>query len=394
MPKIVKAGEFKDYTLIENACLRDKAIDIAERGLLVTMLSLPDNWDFNGVGLSSILPCGKTKVYNTLNKLEAAGYLKRKRIYRNGKVSDWEYHICGRPIFREENSEESTDKDSASENSTSNDNTAKNNMPQNKAVNINSNVDNPVDNYVDNSKNIKNAFQADNDNFSGNSDNPAHNSVFSENLFPENLKIGFQKIENLKIGNLKTEKPDNNKILNNQVCNNQIYNNQSIHQSNSPQNKPNGENRILLKDKVTDGRKTDRIDRLNYLQHQSEKTINDYEIYKKIIKHNIAFDDLCNSVKPGDVKLLSEIIDIMTEIVTFNKNSLKINGNEVPAEVVKSRFLKINYDDLQYVLETFSKNTTRIINIRAYLITMIYNAKSTINSYYKAEVQHDFYGYD
>ena len=89
MPKIVRIGEFKDYTLIENACLRDKALDIAERGLLVTMLSLPDNWDFNGVGLSSILPCGKSKVYSTLNKLETAGYLKRSRVYENGKVSDW-----------------------------------------------------------------------------------------------------------------------------------------------------------------------------------------------------------------------------------------------------------------------------------------------------------------
>ena len=392
MPKIVKIGEFKDYTLIENACLRDKALDIAERGLLVTMLSLPDNWDFNGVGLSSILPCGKTKVYNTLKKLEAAGYLKRRRIYTNGKVSDWEYHICGRPIFREENSEESADKDRASENSASNDNTAKNNILRNNAVNFD--VDNPVDNYVENSENTKNFFQTDNNNFSGNNAAPAYNSVSSENLFPENLKIGFQNIENLKIGNLKTEKPDNNKILNNQVCNNQIYNNQSIHQSNSPQNKPNGENRILSKDKDIGGRKTDRIDRLNYLHHQSEKTINDYEIYKKIIKHNIAFDDLCNSIKPGDVKLLDEIIDIMAEIVTFNKNSLKINGNEVPAEIVKNRFLKINYDDLQYVLETFSKNTTKIINIRAYLITMVYNAKSTINSYYKAEIQHDFYSCD
>ena len=78
------------------------ALDIAERGLLVTMLSLADNWDFNGVGVSSILPCGKIKVYNTLNVLEAAGYLKRKRVYINGKVSNWEYHICGRTIFKEE----------------------------------------------------------------------------------------------------------------------------------------------------------------------------------------------------------------------------------------------------------------------------------------------------
>lgn len=54
MPKVVRVGQHKDFTIIENDCLRDIALDIAERGLLVTMLSLPDNWDFSGIGLTSI----------------------------------------------------------------------------------------------------------------------------------------------------------------------------------------------------------------------------------------------------------------------------------------------------------------------------------------------------
>ena len=205
MPKIVRVGEFKDYTLIENACLRDKALDIAERGLLVTMLSLPDNWDFNGVGLSSILPCGKSKVYSTLNKLETAGYLKRKRVYANGKVSDWEYHICGRPIFKDGNSE-----DNVSENNAENKNSYKN-----------KNVYKSVDNYVDNHKDDTDTLQTAADNFSDNGGNSTNNTVSSKNLFPENQEIGFQKIENLK-----QEKPDNNKIYNNKIYNNKILNNQ------------------------------------------------------------------------------------------------------------------------------------------------------------------------
>jgi hypothetical protein len=103
MPKIVRVGDFKDYTLVENSCLRDKELDIPERGLLLTMLSLPDSWDFSGIGLTSILPCGKSKVFNSLKKLENAGYLKRKRVYENGRVADWEYHICGKAIFKGEN---------------------------------------------------------------------------------------------------------------------------------------------------------------------------------------------------------------------------------------------------------------------------------------------------
>ena len=356
MPKIVRVGEFKDYTLIENACLRDKALDIAERGLLVTMLSLPDNWDFNGVGLSSILPCGKSKVYSTLNKLETAGYLKRRRVYKNGKVSDWEYHICGRPIFKDGNSE-----DNASENNDKN------------------NADKSVDNYKD----YKDNLQTDTNNFSNNSTDSVNNAVSPKNLFSENQEIGFQKIENQKIENLKQEKPDNNKIYNNKILNNQVCNNQSINQSNN-----------------TAG--TDMIDGLtdelqhteNYRQKQQEqkKASEDYKAYREIIKSNICFNDLCISVKFSDRELLDDIVNIMADVVSFNKKPLIINNCEIPAEIVKSRFLKITYGEIEYILEQFSKTTTKINNIRKYLIAMIYNAKSTINSYYKAEVQHDFYG--
>lgn len=382
MPKIVRVGEFKDYTLIENACLRDKALDIAERGLLVTMLSLPDNWDFNGVGLSSILPCGKSKVYSTLNKLEAAGYLKRSRVYENGKVSDWEYHICGRPIFKDGKSE-----DIGSENNDENKNSYKN-------------VDKSVDNYVDNHTDT---LQTAADNFSDNGGNSANNTVSSKNLFPENQEIGFQKIENQKIENLKQEKPDNNKIYNNKILNNQVCINQSINQSNSIRKKSDGQNPILPQDKITGSKAvTDRIDGLidkhteNYKQKQQEqeKLSEDYKAYKELIKANICFNDLCISVKLSDRELLDDIVNIMADVVSFNKNPLIINNCEIPAEIVKSRFLKITYGEIEYILEQFSKTTAKINNIRKYLITMIYNAKSTINSYYKAEIQHDFYGYD
>ena len=366
MPKIVRIGEFKDYTLIENACLRDKALDIAERGLLVTMLSLPDSWDFNGVGLSSILPCGKSKVYSTLNKLETAGYLKRRRVYENGKVSDWEYHICGRPIFRDGNSE-----DNAVENNSENKNSDKN-----------KNVDKSVDNCVNNLKGDTDNLHNTADNFNINGSNSVNNIVSPKNLFSENQEIGFQKIENQKIENLKQEKPDNNKIYNNKILNNQVCNNQSINQSNNTA----GTDMI---DGLTDVQHTE-----NYRQKQQEqkKASEDYKTYREIIKSNICFNDLCISVKFSDRELLDDIINIMADVVSFNKKPLIINNCEIPAEIVKSRFLKITYGEIEYILEQFSKTTTKINNIRKYLIAMIYNAKSTINSYYKAEVQHDFYG--
>lgn len=90
------------FTTIQNDFLRDRTLGFTERGLLVTMLSLPDNWDFSAVGLASIVPDGKAKTYACLKKLETAGYLKRSRIYENGKVVDWLYEFCDVPVFLEE----------------------------------------------------------------------------------------------------------------------------------------------------------------------------------------------------------------------------------------------------------------------------------------------------
>ena len=100
MPKLKRIGQAANFTIIENECLQDPTLDIPERGLLVTMLSLPDDWDFSGIGLAAILPCGKSRVFSSLKKIEKAGYLRRTRICdKNGRFIDWLYEISGKPIF-------------------------------------------------------------------------------------------------------------------------------------------------------------------------------------------------------------------------------------------------------------------------------------------------------
>ena len=84
MPKL-KKRKSKDYTIISNTMLRDKSLGGMERGLFLTMWSLPDNWDFSIKGLCAILPDGYTKVSNSLKKLESAGYLVRNA---NNEESD------------------------------------------------------------------------------------------------------------------------------------------------------------------------------------------------------------------------------------------------------------------------------------------------------------------
>ena len=97
MPKLVKKMS-RDFTIINNKLLRDGNLGSSERGLLVTMLSLPDGWSFSIRGLAQILPDGITKISNTLNKLESLNYLRRERRYKNGRIANWDYIISDEPM--------------------------------------------------------------------------------------------------------------------------------------------------------------------------------------------------------------------------------------------------------------------------------------------------------
>lgn len=99
----IKRKILQDFTTVKNDFLRDNELGFTERGLLITMLSLPDGWDFSAIGLASIVPDGKKKTNHSLQRLEKAGYLHRSRIYENGKVVDWLYEFCDQPVFKNQN---------------------------------------------------------------------------------------------------------------------------------------------------------------------------------------------------------------------------------------------------------------------------------------------------
>jgi hypothetical protein len=97
MPRLKKKVS-RDFTTIHNVMIRDMRLGATARGVLVTMLSLPENWDFSIRGLTAILPDGYTKISNALRKLEECKYLKRERVYCNGKICDWDYTFSDEPM--------------------------------------------------------------------------------------------------------------------------------------------------------------------------------------------------------------------------------------------------------------------------------------------------------
>lgn len=89
-----------DFTIVHNAFIRDSKLGINARGLLLTMLSMKDGWNFSIKGLASILPDGEKRVATALHSLEDLGYLKRNRITdKQGKVVEWEYMFSDEPVF-------------------------------------------------------------------------------------------------------------------------------------------------------------------------------------------------------------------------------------------------------------------------------------------------------
>ena len=132
----------------------------------------------------------------------------------------------------------------------------------------------------------------------------------------------------------------------------------------------------------------------NYLSNQSLKPakpaidMDMIERYREIIHENIEYDvSILN--EPKDKEYIDEIVEVMLECVTA-EGVVKIGGQEYSSEVVKSRMLKIDSSHIDYILFALSKNTAKVRNIRAYLRTTIFNAPTTLNSFYRAEVNHDF----
>ena len=113
------------------------------------------------------------------------------------------------------------------------------------------------------------------------------------------------------------------------------------------------------------------------------------EAYRGIIKENIEYDFL---VPRYGQERMDETVELMLETVLSRRPYIRIAGDDFPREVVRSRFLKINSDHLEYVFDCIDKNVTKVNNIKAYLLAALYNAPATMDSDYRAEVNHDLYG--
>ena len=115
------------------------------------------------------------------------------------------------------------------------------------------------------------------------------------------------------------------------------------------------------------------------------------ENYRELILENIEYDYLCRDDRL-DRDMLNELVELMVDTVCSRRETIRIAGDDYPAEVVKSRFMKLDSSHVRYVMDCMRDNTTYVRNIKKYLLAALYNAPSTISNYYSSLVQHDMYG--
>ena len=130
-------------------------------------------------------------------------------------------------------------------------------------------------------------------------------------------------------------------------------------------------------------------DRIDMMDNSAEiVSADERSNYLELIRENIEYD--CFEEK--EQEKVDELVEVMVDLVCSSKNTVRVNGEDLPHEVGKCRCVKLNHEHIEYVLLALKRNTSDVKNIRAYLITTLYNAPTTKDAYYTTLVNHDMYG--
>ena len=156
------------------------------------------------------------------------------------------------------------------------------------------------------------------------------------------------------------------------------------HSNKTKINKPN-----IINLSIPRTRGEDSIDEID--SPDVERRTQERAYYAELIRENTE-SELLAERSPADAAAINELTAVMVEVVCSAKPTVRVNGEDMPHEVVKSAFLKLDSSHIEYVLEALKNSASDVRNIRSYMITALYNAPATIDSYWKARVSRDMRG--
>ena len=166
--------------------------------------------------------------------------------------------------------------------------------------------------------------------------------------------------------------------------------------SRSPENKllevyiSNPNNTNLSYTEMNDN-KSNPIISVDEKRFDSDNRSEDYQAYENLVKETIDYESL-EVTHHDDMRQVDEIVNLIVETVMCKNDKILIASNWYPASLVKKKFLMLTYSHIEYVLHCMRGNTTKVKNIKKYLLASLFNAPSTMNGYYQAEVNHDMPG--
>lgn len=335
---VFRVEKNKNYTTISNHHLQDRNLSLKAKGLLTLILSLPPDWDMTLKGLVSLSGDGVDSVRSGIQELEKAGYLRRSRSRNNlGQLLCTEYTIYEHAVTE--------------------------NVASETEIDDNLNIIYSEESHIGKSNVDKNSHvgksDVDENSQIGKSDVDKNTT---ENL--DDSQIGFSNVGKSNIGKSNTIKYLNNKDTYN--INNYPY--QSTYSS-----------------KLYREPKENSIDEMEEAQTLYEER----KAYEEIIKQNISYD-LLTEQKETSRDFLDLCIQIMVDAVTSNKPYIKIKGQDIPKEAVKSVLLKLDDENISYVNMCLSESKTAIKNMQSYILTALYCSQHGGDTYFNQLVKHDY----
>ena len=335
---VFRVEKNKNYTTISNHHLQDRNLSLKAKGLLTLILSLPPDWDMTLKGLVSLSGDGVDSVRSGIQELEKAGYLRRSRSRNNlGQLLCTEYTIYEHAVTE--------------------------NVASETEIDDNLNIIYSEESHIGKSDVDKNSqigkSNVDKNSHIGKSDVDKNTT---ENF--DDSQIGFSNVGKSNIGKSNTIKYLNNKDTYN--INNYPY--QSTYSS-----------------KLYSEPKENSIDEMEKAQTLYEER----KAYEEIIKQNISYD-LLTEQKEISRDFLDLCIQVMVDAVTSNKPYIKIKGQDIPQEAVKSVLLKLDDENISYVDMCLSESKTAIKNMQSYILTALYCSQHGSNTYFNQLVKHDY----
>lgn len=336
---IFRVKKTKDFTVMSNHHLRNVELSLKAKGLLSLMLSLPENWDYTTKGLASICKDGVDSISTALKELEQHGYLTRYRLRgENGQLGGIEYTVHEIPQ-----------------------------MPEKQA-------------------------------FAPIRENPGQVQIELEKPKLENpgqvqIEPEKPKQENPRQVKSVQGKPIQEKHaqLNTNILNTNILN---TNQSNHIPTKTLPADGTVTEEEAQDAKDIDFLEKGKKQQlHPNEdgidKTdmIDNADTYTNFIRDNLDYNHFILEY-PDEKELFDEIFMLICDIVCVKRKTIRINREEYPYELVKARFLNLNREHVEYVMDRMKRTNSKITNIRSYLITALFNAPITMNYHYQQSVQH------